>query len=419
MSPPTRSTAEPSAYPASRGAPSIALVLPSGWVISGVVSWVIETASRLQHLGHRVVLVEHACRRPGDAFQPPAHIAGATVNAGHRVLGRRSSSVYQGMLPATIIPNWGMETYAICAHLSRHYADRMRIIGVCHADEQVYYDLLSRYEPIIHRFIAVSDECAARLRVLCPHRQRDIVVKPCAVRVPREFRRSYSQPGEPIRLLYASRIEQKQKRVYELPRLAQTLHDRGVPFHLTIAGGGPNAADLKALVQRLPQVLRDQIDMKGVLPPDRIPELLLSHDIALLVSAYEGTAVFMLEAMAHGCVPVVTRVSGTSAAIEEGQTGHSVAVGDMPGMAQAISDLSADRARLTQMGHAAHASAQRFSHEDYGDWLVQLHRDIWHEPPRAWPEHRSVLPLGSRLLGLAAVGATAARHGLAGWVSGR
>jgi hypothetical protein len=82
-------------------------------------------------------------------------------------------------------------------------------------------------------------------------------------------------------------------------------------------------------------------------------------------------------------------------------------------MAQAVVALAADRARLATMGRAAHASARRFSHEDYADWLVQLHREIWRERPRPWPALRPALPVGYRLSCMGTAYYMLARHKVA------
>jgi hypothetical protein len=115
--------------------------------------------------------------------------------------------------------------------------------------------------------------------------------------------------------------------------------------------------------------------------------------VAVLVSAFEGAAVFMLEAMAQGCVPVVTRVSGAEAAIEHGTSGCISGVGELDAMADAIGALAADRGRLERMGRAAYAAAQRFAYEPYVSWFAQLAQDVWRDPPRQWPRGRPTFPL--------------------------
>ena len=60
-------------------------------------------------------------------------------------------------------------------------------------------------------------------------------------------------------------------------------------------------------------------------------DFLNEQDIYLNFSEYEGTSLTMLEAMASGCVPVVTDVSGVSDFIEDGVNGLVSDIGDLDG----------------------------------------------------------------------------------------
>jgi glycosyltransferase involved in cell wall biosynthesis len=159
--------------------------------------------------------------------------------------------------------------------------------------------------------------------------------------------------------VYAGRIDDRQKRVSDLLALAEALDRRRIEFALRIIGEGWFKPALVARWRELPEALRGRISIEPAISPPRVREALRESDVLVLASAYEGTSISMLEAMAEGCVPVVTAVSGTRAAIEEGVSGHAVAVGDVPAMAEVIAGLAGDRVRLAQMGEAAHARARR------------------------------------------------------------
>jgi glycosyltransferase involved in cell wall biosynthesis len=120
-----------------------------------------------------------------------------------------------------------------------------------------------------------------------------------------------------------------------------------------------------------------------------------SADICVLVSEYEGTSIAMLEAMACGCVPVVTHVSGTSAVIAPGENGYFVDVGDVVEMARIIQRLAAGRSELARLGVNAHRTIRdRFSFPAYVDWFLAMANEAWERPPRPWPAMRALLPIG-------------------------
>jgi glycosyltransferase involved in cell wall biosynthesis len=109
-------------------------------------------------------------------------------------------------------------------------------------------------------------------------------------------------------------------------------------------------------------------------------------DIAVLMSEFEGTSISMLEAMAQGCVPVVTRVSGTRQAILDGLTGLTTSIGDFESMASGIAALALDRAQVESMGRAAHSHMRdHFGLDAYTAWLADLVDEAWSKAPRHTP----------------------------------
>jgi hypothetical protein len=116
-----------------------------------------------------------------------------------------------------------------------------------------------------------------------------------------------------------------------------------------------------------------------------------SADIFILASRYEGTSIAMLEAMAQGCVPIVTRVSGVAGVIQPGQNGFWVPIGDMSGMAHLIKMLDNQREQLVELGGKAYSTvATGFSYQDYLGWFRSLMDEVWDQSPRPWPHKGSV-----------------------------
>jgi glycosyltransferase involved in cell wall biosynthesis len=302
------------------------------------------------------------------------------------------------LAPACIIPNYSAELYALCAWWTSepHNLD-IRTIGVCHTDDPWWYWLVTSYEPIIHRFIAVSEECARKLARLIPHRKADIVMRPYGIDMPLAVQHSYSRADEPLRLLYAGRMIEHQKRITDLLRLSETLVGRGIDFHLRVVGDGPNKGVFLKRLEKLPPEVRKRISVEPSIQYNAMPALLQSTDVAVLVSAFEGTSLFMLEAMANGAVPVVTDVSGTAGLVQPGVTGYRVPVGKLDAMADAIGNLAGDRANLAAQGQAARQQVKDYTQKAYSDWFFELMEKMWDEPPRRWPKGRRILPFSREI----------------------
>src|SRR5262249_25890458 len=155
---------------------------------------------------------------------------------------------------------------------------------------------------------------------------------------------------------------EEQKRVFDLLRLAEALHRRQVDFQLRILGEGPEKEEVVRGVRRLAPALAGRIFLQRQVLPAEMGSELRATDVCVLVSQYEGTSLFMLEGMASGCVPVVTRVSGTAGVIDHGVNGFAVPVGNVEEMARVIQGLDEDRSLLQRMGARAHERLSRFEY---------------------------------------------------------
>lgn len=150
-----------------------------------------------------------------------------------------------------------------------------------------------------------------------------------------------------LRLLSLGRIEDQAKGILWLPDILKRLP---AEFRLTVAGDGP---DLARLRQRSTE-LGSRIRLVGAVSPAGVASLLVEHDVLLAPSRFEGFMITAVEAMAAGCVPVVSRIRGvTDTVIDDGETGLLFPVGSLDTAAGAIRRLDADRAfwlRLSRNG---------------------------------------------------------------------
>jgi len=375
---------------------NITFVLPEGLQLGGVTTWSLKMAQQLSAVGTSVVLIDHQPIESSLYAQPEAaKIVFCKGNHPDHFTERdveQHFAAYHSVLPATIIPNWSAGTYAICAAMSKESSNAFRLIGVAHGEGEHYNQWLTYYEPIIHKFIAVSHEIANTLAQRMPHRTDDIIYRSCPVEVPSGLHRTYSLQPQPIRLAYVGRLTHEEKCVFHLLTLAEALDQLQVNFMLRIVGEGKHQGELIERIRQITSAVQKKIIVEHAIPHQEISRVWLSSDICVLVSKHEGTSISMLEAMAHGCVPVVTNVSGTRQAIEPGNNGFFVKVGDIKAMAQTISLLERERNRLPFLGQNAYDTvARRFSYTEYVDWFIDFANDVWQMSPRRWPANRPLL----------------------------
>jgi glycosyltransferase involved in cell wall biosynthesis len=220
------------------------------------------------------------------------------------------------------------------------------VFQVLHGDFDYYYDLAIKHQEIIDVFVTVSRLIHEKLQALLPARVADIHHVPYGV--PMAPRARAPERG-PLRLLYAGRFEQVQKRVFDLPLIDRLLQERDADVLWTVVGGGPHEAELRSRWQESPRVR-----YRGVLSNQETVELMASHDVFVLPSEAEGLPLALLESMSAGMVPVVSDLpSGVREVVVHEVTGYLCAVGDVSAFAGAIERLAADRARLEMLSRAA------------------------------------------------------------------
>lgn len=344
--------------------------------ISGVTAWSFRLRDAMKtHPRHRIILVN--ARETGNKLGRFDHTAPSQADM---------RSLLRELAPAVVLPNFIWPVFDVCAGLIDEGVD-LRCIGFCRADSETeYYNPLDWYEPLITQFAAVSPECAARLALRLPHRRHDIATMPTGIHVPAALDRIYS--NAPLRLVYGGRIVQQQKRVLDFVPLVEQLLLRRCDFSFDIVGQGRQLGELKSAMAGLDHGGR--VRFTGKVPPEAMDALWHRHDVFIQTSDFEGTSNSMLESMAHGVVPVVTRTdSGLAGILDHGVNGFTVPVGDMCAMAEILCELAENRARLEVLGRAAHAATRPFAMDLYAENFVRLLDAAMAAPPRTWPASRA------------------------------
>jgi N-acetyl-alpha-D-glucosaminyl L-malate synthase BshA len=131
-----------------------------------------------------------------------------------------------------------------------------------------------------------------------------------------------------------------------------------VPARLVLVGDGPERP--RAVSHAADLGLRDDVLFMG---RHAAPEELLScADLFLLPSASESFGLAALEAMACGAPVVTSTAGGLPEVVEDGVTGHLLAIGDIDGMAAAGVRVLTDPAHSKALSAAGRAVAvERFS----------------------------------------------------------
>lgn len=169
---------------------------------------------------------------------------------------------------------------------------RHRYIQVLQSHDPYYYFPLIFSLNRWHAVVAVSNEIIRSVAQIGGH----------AVRIPNGVPSVYDStridpPNRKIHLLYAGRLVEVQKRVSRLIEIAKGLRNRDVPFEIRILGSGQMESRLRSYFSFE--------EMPGACPAAEMSRHYKWAHFFLLPSDFEGESLALLEALAHGCVPVL------------------------------------------------------------------------------------------------------------------
>lgn len=170
---------------------------------------------------------------------------------------------------------------------------------------------------------AVSEELAERLAACGVERAR-ISCFPLGVDVRRFLPAERPREG-PGRIVCTRRQERIYNNDVVLEALARLMR-AGAAFRCVMAGGGPLLEERKEQARRLGL---SQVEFTGQIAPERMCEVLRSSDIYVSASLSDGASSSLLEAMATGLLPVVSRIRGNLDWIRHGKTGLLFTAGDV------------------------------------------------------------------------------------------
>ena len=239
---------------------------------------------------------------------------------------------------------------------------------IAHNDVGAFYEPLKHYRPFVDCAIGVREAINQKIIRDCGvpvERARQIPYGVQPISLEQLAERS-SEPEHPLAIGYVGRIVQEQKRVLDFVPLVRELTNLNVSFQLEIIGDGPDRNDLERQLKAMGA--GKDVEFTGWLSPEKVKTKLAALDVFLLLSDYEGLPVALLEAMAHGVVPVVTRIeSGNTQLVRDGENGFVLPVGDAAGFAARLEALAGDREALAGLGRAAWETSKQYSIETMAD----------------------------------------------------
>jgi glycosyltransferase involved in cell wall biosynthesis len=185
---------------------------------------------------------------------------------------------------------------------------------------------------------------------------------------------------QPYKLLALGRFVGKKGYDFLL-RGCKILKDRGIAFHLTLAGDGPRKIQLKRLSSNLG--LRDNVSFPGFMSYDQVSDLFYSSDIFLMPSVIhssgdrDGIPTVLMEALTHRVPVIATDVSGIGELVEDGVTGLLIPEKNPEAIAEGVMRMIADRQGAIQMAERGQEKVlQQFNPEINHKRVFELYQSL-------------------------------------------
>ena len=214
---------------------------------------------------------------------------------------------------------------AILARLAKKFPLIVHVHGGRYALDQtppawmnfIVNDLLKSAD----RVIVLSDEDAESLTKRAPG--IEVSVLPNAIATD-----AFSETDRPRgtkSITYLGRLAEA-KGLSEIVETCRLLRGQGFKFKFVAYGAGP---DQNEFIRRMTSVLGEDFHYGGVVSGAEKVKALSTADIFLMPSRFEGLSLALLEAMAAGCVPVVSARGSIPSVVEDGRNGFLVDPGDI------------------------------------------------------------------------------------------
>lgn len=174
-------------------------------------------------------------------------------------------------------------------------------------------------------------------------------------------------------ILFLGRLREK-KGVFDLIEAFSKVADAFPGARLVLAGDG-DAAPIVTAAERAG--VAERIDVPGWVEGAGKSELLERAAVFVLPSYFEGLPIGVLEAMAHACPVIASRVGGIPDVLSHGQDGWLFEAGDVVALAGLLRQVLGDRAAAAQVGAQARKTvAARFEQSEVTEGLRALYAEL-------------------------------------------
>jgi len=180
-----------------------------------------------------------------------------------------------------------------------------------------------------------------------------------------QVRKEWDVPSSAAVILFCAKL-QPWKRPHDLLRAFVKANNPN--SFLIYAGDGPLLQELKSEAAQLS--VEDRVRFLGFVNQSQLPSIYKSSDLFVLPSDYEPFGVVVNESMLCGCAVVVSDRVGAGRDLVRPENGFVYSCADVDALAGVLGQLTADPAKLKQMGEASERIMKTWSLRENTEALI-------------------------------------------------
>lgn len=293
--------------------PRLLVICPSAYTLGGLATWLDYFLPGVRQYGFDVTLGlvsgpryhnpdEYLWVHPFEDVEE-IKCGGATQYSRTAAVRRAVQRVKPDIVLTVNIPD-ALKATA----LERQAGRNVRAVMTCHGiQEDLFNDMSAMHDEI--DAVVCTNRLACELAVRMGKIPSERVYH-CAYGVHSPNLVRSSPRASSFTIGFSGRLEQPQKRIFDLVDVAEILRESKVDFKMLIAGSGPQELDFKGLIRQ--RNLESAIKFLGCLDASEMNERLYSaSDVLLVTSSWETGPIVIWEAMAAGTPVVSSRYIGS------------------------------------------------------------------------------------------------------------
>ncbi len=185
----------------------------------------------------------------------------------------------------------------------------------------------------------------------------------------KNFKSKGAKKSKNLQLIFVGRLE-KEKSPNKLLLLAHQVKKTNPKFHLTIVGSGKLLQSLKEQSTSLD--LNKNITFTGLVPRQKLSQLLNQHHFFISFSTSEVMPLTHLEAQACGLPTIVPKDSGLSDFLNSSNSLFTTS--NYQQICQTITNLFANPKKLAKLSQNSITNAQKYSSQNTAQQLIKLYK---------------------------------------------